>query len=258
MLVKTNDEPTYRLSHFEGPLSLLVHLIQKEELGAETFAVLEVVKQYKDRLELLNKQDIYEGGEFISATSTLLWLKSKSLLPIDGTQGEVLLEENDEAPYASISELIDYCKFKQAAKGLHVLEETSQGLYVRGKDLARDEVEKPLGIEHVTLNEFAALFNTVLQKSSQSLKTIKEEVFRVHDKIKMLRSLLGEMGRVEFFTLFTEQASREELVVTFLAVLELMKVGDLKIGKETKTGRIFIYPNKLKSWHLGLSENSRG
>lgn len=236
MLEKNVESNTYRLKNFEGPLPFLLHLLQKNELEVHDVFLSEIFRQYLDRQE---EKDVDIGAEFVGSAATLIWLKSKLLLPAHEQAEENLIPEEDvEAPHAMIPELIEYCKFKQAAKGLS-LRELQQQAYYRGNDSTLEMPGKPLGIDHVSLNELASLFQVVLKKAAFSKGIIKEEIWRVSDKIQYLKKLVRDQN-VLFQQVFSSECCREELIVTFLAVLELMKLGYFGVGKDTASGQIVI------------------
>jgi segregation and condensation protein A len=236
MLEKNVESNTYRLKNFEGPLPFLLHLLQKNELEAHDVFLSDIFQQY---LEKQGETDVDAGAEFVGSAATLIWLKSKLLLPAHEQIEENPIEEEDmEAPHALIPELIEYCKFKQAAKGLSI-RELQQQAYYRGLDSTLEMPGKPLGIDHISLNELASLFQVVLKKASMNKGIIKEEIWRVSDKIHYLKTTVLE-GFVPFHQVFSEECSREELIVTFLAVLELMKLGLFGVGKDVATGQIVL------------------
>ncbi len=240
--MKNNDQPIFRLENFEGPLPFLLHLVQKQELEAEEVYLRKIIDQYLTRQAEVEEKDVDDGAEFIGTAATLLWLKSKLLLP-DNEQvdtPEIVDEWDGIAPHAMIPELIDYCRFKYAARGLSERELIQQGFYVRGKDVALDHLGKPLGIEHVSINELASIFQVALQKATLQKGLIQEEEWKVSDKIGILRDRLIGSASIPFEEVFSYTASRIELVVTFLAVLELMKLGEISVGKERDTGNILI------------------
>ena len=175
--------------------------------------------------------------------SYLVWLKSKTLLPSHEQEDLGGLEEIIEDPHFEIiHHLIDYCRFKQAAKELTFRQEKQQSCYFRG--IENPEWKKPLGIDHVSLEELSVLFKEMMQRASQTRPLIQEENWRVGDKIRIIRRWLQENVTFPLAYLLSPEKSRPELIVIFLAVLELMKIGELAVGREQATGILVVLSKK--------------
>lgn len=212
----------FHLDNFEGPLEFLLHLIQKAELDIHEIPVSRLTRQFLERPDDL---EIDAGAEFVGNASLLLWLKSKMLLPKH--EQEVSVDELQVDPrFEIIHQLMDYCRFKEAAKELSQIELRQNAYYLRGAEAG--DPQKNMGIEHVSLEELSLMFKQVLSKSVTHVGQIQEEEWKVSDKIRTVRFMIKEQNRIEFDQLFIEGRSRIEWIVTFLAVLELMKIGDIK------------------------------
>lgn len=227
---------TLKLENFEGPIELLYQLVQQQEMDIYEIPLLEITEQFMEYL-LKNPQSIDEGAEFISLTAALLWLKSKTLLPVQD-QVQVIEEIEEEPHLQMMHHLVDYCRFKEVAKMLSSREEKQQGYYSRGMNPF--EPKKPLGIEHLTLDDLVGLFKVVAAKSSSNRGIVEAETWKLSDKLLELRALLQEIKKIPFDDLFCFSKIRLELIVTFLAVLELMKSGELAVIKETATEELFV------------------
>lgn len=224
---------TFSLGNFEGSLDFLLQLIQKEELQICDIPIQELIQQFLQKLSDLDK-----GAEFVGTAAYLVWLKSRALLP--PKEEELALPEQEEDPrFEIIHHLIDYCRFKQAAKELGVRQEQQQACYFRGTAGA-PEWKKPLGINHISLEELASLFQDMLKRAPPPKGQIQEENWRVSDKILLIRRLLNEQSSLAFEPLFFACQARLEMVVTFLAVLELMKLGVAAVGKDPASARLMI------------------
>lgn len=235
-----NLNETFALENFEGPLEFLLRLIQTEEIDIYEISIQKIMEQYIEKQLDKDTYDVDSGAEFIGTTSLLLYLKSRMLLP----KHEQPLEENvDLDPnFNIIHKLLEYCRFKDAAKNLSKLEDEQSGFFGRGID-EPFEVKKNLGIEHLTLQDLALLFKDIVSRAELKTGQIDEEVFLVSDKIRHIQKLLKEQTEIKFENLFNPKASRDELIVTFLAVLELMKLGEIQVIKETS--EIFITKAKV-------------
>lgn len=231
----------FSLSNFEGSLDFLLCLLQKEEMDIYDVPIQKLITQFL--LHHATREDdlLDEGAEFIGGVSYLIWLKSKMLLPRD--EQIVEFEEKVEDPrFEIIHHLIDYCRFKQAAKQLTLRQEQQQGFYFRG--IEKPEWRKPLGIDHVSLEELSQLFQDMIERASHHPSPIQEENWRVSDKIQSIRLLLTEEESFLLSTLLQPHQSRLEMIVIFLALLELIKSGEMVVGRESNT-EIMIYSTKI-------------
>jgi len=214
-------KPSVTLPNFEGPLELLLYLIQKEELPIEEVSLSTMTKQWIDRLD-----DVDAGAEFLALASTLLLLKSRSLLPHE----QAALEGEEDSRWEMIQKLLEYCHYKEMAKGLADREE-SQGLYFP-RGYVDNSVEKGLGLEEVNLSDLTSLLQDVLAKAPSAPKTIQGETWEIGPKIVWWEQE-AQKKPLGFFEVFTPKKCREELIVLFLALLELLKLQKLMINTET-------------------------
>lgn len=234
------SEDVFALENFEGPLDFLLHLIQKHEIDLSEVSIKKITEQYIQKLKDIQHPSVDAGAEFIASTSFLLWLKSRMLLPKHDL--EVSNEEEDHDPrFDIIHQLLDYCRFKDAAKELTSLEMAQSSFYSRAQD-PHIEIHKSLGIEHLTIDDLASMFKQALAKASIETRQIQEEEWKVSDKIKFIRYLLKSEEQVEIAQLFATGKSKLELIVTFLALLELMKIGDGQLIKDLATQKILLLP----------------
>lgn len=199
---------------FEGPLELLLALVQREELDICGLFLREVVEQYREGA-------LEEGAKFVALLATLLLLKSRALLPMPARSAG---ERGGSLSLSSIPLLVDYCRFKRAAEQLALQEELAVRTHVRG-EVPRGEVEKPLGIEHISLDELATLFQEAIARVPAPPERVEGEVWRLCDAIARLKLLLEGGGSLPLLPLLRRASCREELIVFFLACLELMKGG---------------------------------
>jgi segregation and condensation protein A len=215
---------SFALENFEGPLDFLLHLVQKSEINIYDVSIHDLTEQFLSRLKEWAHPSIDTGAEFIGVAASLMWLKSKRLLP-KHEQEEDLAEEED-VYFDIIHRLVDYCRFKEIAKTLKTREEQQWGYYPRGAIAPTGDIIQPsLGIEHLKLEDLEKLLQKALDKAAKTTRVVKEEQWRVADKIKLIREMLKDTPRVFLDRLFTPDHSRVELIVTFLAMLELMKEG---------------------------------
>lgn len=232
----TAPHETFSLHNFEGPIEFLLHLIQKDEIDIYDVSLQSLTAQFLKKWQEWQEGTVEKGAEFIGTLSYLVLLKSRALLPRQDLEETV--EEEEDPHFEIIHHLIDYCRFKQAAKILSERQDQQNAYFVRGT--TPYEWKKPLGIEHISLDDLAALVQNLMSRTT-SKPQIQEEHWRVADKIHSLRLQLKKESTISFYSLFTADKSRPELIVTFLAVLELMKLGEMTVGKETASQTILLF-----------------
>lgn len=232
----------YALDNFEGTLDFLLCLIQKEEIDIYDVSIQDLIHQY---LEKSDREGLEKGAEFIGSAAYLVWLKSKTLLPAQEDDSSNLEETFEDPHFEIIHHLMDYCRFKQAAKELSWRQDKQQACYFRGIDAP--EWKKPLGIDHVSLEELSLLFKEMIARAEKAKPQIQEENWRVGDKIRAIRRMLQENAIYPLAFLLSSEKSRPELIVIFLAILELMKIGELAVGREQKTGQLVVLSKKEES-----------
>lgn len=235
--MENTEQYSVKLDNFEGPLEFLLYLVQKKEIDIYDVRLGIIAEQF---IEEMSRPDIDLGAEFVSTLASLILLKSKMLLPkheqVANEDGE---EEQIDPHFEVIHQLIDYCRFKQAGKEFVQREYEQNAYFPRGVS-GNNEIRQPLGIEHLSLDDLALLFREAVAKAQSHSGHVQEESFRVSDKIRLLRRLLKESGKIVFETIFLRGKYKEELIVTFLAILELMKLGEACVVKDHSDGSVYI------------------
>jgi segregation and condensation protein A len=231
---------TFRLEGFEGPLDLLLHLIQKNELDIFNIPIALITEQYLEYLQLMKVLNLDIAGEYLLMASTLLHIKSKMLLP-KSSEGE---EEEEEDPRAElVRRLLEYRKYKQAALELEKRPLLDRDVFIRLLAAAPEEEPKEERIE-VDLFGLLEAFRKVLERvKPETVHEVILEHLSVEDKIQEIMTLLERENRsMAFHRLFPEQASRRVVVVTLLAILELVKMKRIRIFQLTPFETIRISP----------------
>jgi segregation and condensation protein A len=210
---------------FEGPLDLLLYLIKKQEVDIYQVNLTQLATQFIEYIEVMRQLDLEIAGEFLVMASTLMYIKSRELLPVD-QQVQAEEEEDGEDPrWELIRQLVEYKKFKDAAAQLQVLEERQESIYRREapKPVFEAEPQKPDVSIFDLINAVNNILKRVAQREGES-REIFEDKWSVSEKIEMLVKLIAERSRVKFSELFEGATSRTEVVVTFLAMLELIRL----------------------------------
>jgi segregation and condensation protein A len=203
----------FHLDSFQGSLNLLIQLIQREEIELTELPLKRLIEQFQES----QNSPLEEGAEFIGSTASLLLLKSKRLLPS-------LLQEDttiEETPYETLfTHLNDYVKMRALSKELEIREEENALMHEKGGCFL-DKTPSPF--PQVTLEELKSLLEKMLNQKPLERKEIRKEVWQVSHKIDSIKERVNDSKTVDLKTLFEESRCKEEAIVTFLAILELLK-----------------------------------
>jgi segregation and condensation protein A len=227
---------------FEGPLDLLLYLIKKEEVDIYRVNLTQLATQFIEYLDLMRLLDLEIAGEFLVMAATLMYIKSCELLPADQQaliEGE---EEGEDPRWELIRQLVEYKKFKDAAAQLQVLEARQENVFPRLPGKLDFEPAMPPPRPDVSLFDLLSAVNAVLKHfdAREDLRDIFEDKWTVSEKIEALLRLVAEKGLLKFSELFAGVTSRSEVVVTFLALLELMRLKQLVAAQSMEFGEIQI------------------
>ena len=236
------SEYKVQLEVFEGPLDLLLYLIKKSEVDIYNIPIATITTQYMEYLDLMKLVVPDVAGEFIVMGATLMYIKSRTLLPVEQqvVDPEAQGEEADPR-WELIRQLVEYKKFKDAASQLGELEERQENIFARGAEGYIPEVETGLNLTDVSLFDLIAAFNEVLKKvKEETFGEIFDERYTVADKIELILKVTRDTGMVTFSTLFVSAASRHEIVCTFLALLELIRLKQLAVRQDRSFGDILV------------------
>jgi segregation and condensation protein A len=226
---------------FEGPLDLLLCLIKKEEVDIYEVNLTRLATQFIEYIETMRLLDLEIAGEFLVMAATLMYIKSRELLPVDQqvqAEGE---EEGEDPRWELIRQLVEYKKFKDAAAQLSVLEARQEDVFPRVPGEMEFEPEPPVRNE-ASIFDLLTAVSTVLQRFGKRSdhRDIFEDKWTVSEKIEFLMSAIGEHVGLRFSELFAGITSRSEVVVTFLALLELIRLKQLIAVQRQPFGEIEI------------------
>jgi len=233
-----SQEYKVKLEVFEGPLDLLLYLIKKDEVDIYEISIERITGQYLEFMDAFKVLDLDVAGEFVVMAANLIYIKSRALLPAHVQPPEEEAEEADPR-WDLIRQLVEYKKFKDAAAQLSQRELDQSNLFSRLPDDPSAVVERPLG--DVSVFDLITAFNNVLKRiahKSEDLREIFEENYTVSDKIDLIMKMMSSGVPLKFMELFSDAASRAEIVVTFLALLELIRLKQLKAIQDEPFGEI--------------------
>jgi len=231
-----------KLEVFEGPLDLLLYLIKRDEVDIYDISIERITKQYLSYLDAFQVLNIELAGEFIVMAANLLYIKSRTLLPVEQQMAEEDAEDDDPR-WELIRQLIEYKKFKEAASLMRDQEAMQENLFARvpvTPDLAPSE---NLLVDEVGIFDLIHAFQKILkrlEKKPEDLREIFAENFTVSDKIDHVLRLTSSGVPIRFEELFADAAGRTEIVVTFLAMLELIRLKQLRVRQESLCAEIWI------------------
>ena len=229
-----------KLDVFEGPLDLLLYLVRKNEVDIYDISIAEITEQYIEYINLMKMLDLDIAGEFLVMAATLLQMKSEAMLPIGAaTEYDEPMMTREEL----VRQLLEYKKFKDAAMALSQREEKQRDVYTRSfmEPVFENFNLKEFRIE-VTLFDLLSAFRTVLKAMPEEQMTgFREETVTVQQKIGEILRRFKERKRIEFTSLFSAACSRLEVIVTFLAILELIRTKHIIARQARLFSRIWLY-----------------
>ena len=237
---QARSDYTFRLEGFEGPLDLLLHLIQKNELDIFNIPIALITEQYLEYLQWMKVLNLDTAGEYLLMASTLLHIKSRMLLP-KSSEAE---EEEEEDPRAElVRRLLEYQKYKNAALEMEKRPLLDRDVFIRLAPADPEEEPEEERIE-VSLFELLEAFREVLKKvKPETVHEVILEHISVEAKILEILEILEKENRsIAFHRLFPEQASRRVVVITLLAILELVKMKRIRIFQLAAFETIRISP----------------
>lgn len=225
-----NQDHLITLNSFEGPLDLLLYLIRKDELDIYDIPIVSVTNQYIDSLNKMEKLNLEIAGEFFVMAATLMYIKSRYLLPKKDRIHEDAFENEEDPRWELVEKLIEYKKFKNLANNIEEMIEKTNDYYPRFvSDRNLDLDKKPL--KPVDRVELWNVFNNVLRRLSDKIEQgeISEETITVSDRMSHILSRLKQETEFYFSNLFEEKTTLTMVVATFLAILELTRLGEILI-----------------------------
>lgn len=229
-----------KLEIFEGPLDLLLFLVKKNKIDIYDIPIALITRQYLKYIKLLKELDLDLASEFILMASTLIRIKVKMLLP----SGEK--EEEEEDPREElVAALLEYKKYKEAAQSLQRKEEEEQVFYPRS-DFSYIEVENRIEfLQEASIFDLLVAFKKVLDNQpKESFHAINFQKVDLEQRIQYILDYLAKKEKVRFEELFQDNPIRLVLVVTFMAILELIRLQEIRIMQRRHFSPILIFRNK--------------
>lgn len=231
----------FKLQVFEGPLDLLLHLLEKNKVNIYDIPIVEITNQYMEYLREMKRRDLNVMSEFLVMAATLLDIKSRMLLPAEKSEEE----EQEDPRMELVQQLLEYKMFKCISEELRERQAGAQKVFYKEPTIPEEVAafETPVDVaqlmQDVTLQKLHTIFQSVLRRQEDKIDPIRSRFGRIEkeevsleDAIAGLRKYAGHHHQFSFRQLLEEQCSKMEVIVTFLAILELMKAGVIIISQE--------------------------
>lgn len=238
-----------KIHNFEGPFDLLLHLIKKNKMDIYNIMIYEITNQYLEYINEMKEMDLEVTSEFIVIAATLLEIKSKMLLP-NVAEEEITADVENDPRKELVEKLVEYKKFKYVAEFLRSREQEFGMVFSKKPEIIEDKSNesdnKPIlnGITMLDLyniyNELINRYNEKINKGNIVDREITVDLYKIEDKISFLRDKISLNNNIKFSTLIQECSCKIEVVVTFLALLELIKLKTVKVVQEKNFSEIYL------------------
>jgi segregation and condensation protein A len=214
---------TFKLPRFEGPLDLLLHLIKRDEIDIHDIPIAHITQQYLQTLEIMRMLDLEVAGEFLVMAATLMRIKAKMLLPLPSTREE---EDEGDPREELVQRLIEYRLYKEAAGGMQEREALRRAMHERGQVPTEDDAGP----------------RVMARRPERPVYTVETEAWDIEDKMSLIARTVAEEGQLRFSELMLRARARMEIIVSFMALLELIKLGRVLCVQDSNFAEILILP----------------
>lgn len=236
-----------QIRQFEGPLALLLHLIRKEEMDIFDININEITKQYLEYIRLMRELDLEVASEFIAMAASLIHIKSRMLLPQYDQDGQIVQDEDPRKEL--VQRLVEYQRFQEVSRHLYERPLIQRELWTRGireNFLSPEEVEEAVVVGENGLFSLVTAYRDVLRKVKKNIIRVLGEVQSIASRILEIkdRFVVGQRVRMHDLITAPDNSARSQLLVTFLSILELTKMGLVKIFQSQNYGHIYVDPQQ--------------
>lgn len=238
-----------KIDNFEGPFDLLLHLIKKNEMDIYDIKIYEITNQYLQYLNEMKEMDLEITSEFVVIAATLLEIKSKLLLP-STVEEETSADKEGDPRKELIEKLVEYKRFKLVAEYLRKQEQITGFVYPKKaetiEDRPSDSEDKDIlkGINMLQLynlyNELINRYNSKINRENIIQREIPVDMYKIEDKMQYLTERIRHLKNISFNNIVENCSNKMEVVVTFLALLELIKLKNIKVLQENNFTEIYL------------------
>jgi segregation and condensation protein A len=239
--VLPEDAPRIQLPVFEGPLDLLLYLIRREKVDIHDIPIAPITRQYMDYLDLMRELNLDVAGEFMVMAATLIHIKSKMLVPVEPT--EVEGEDETEDPRAElVRRLLEFQRYREAAGVLHQQAQIRAATWMRPEAMVPKFDDAGEEMLEAGLFDLIAAFKELLDRRKTLLAhEVEAEGKSIEERIEEMLALIKEGESVEFLELFAAQETKGDMILTFLALLELIRLKRVKVYQRGLFGPIRVF-----------------
>jgi len=231
------DDPiNIKLPVFEGPFDLLLHLIRENKIDIYDIPIALITSQYLEYIEMMKELNLEIAGDFLVMAATLIHIKSRMLLPPDE---ETVTEEQEDPRRELVQRLLEYQKFKEAASDFRKREDDWMKVFHR-EPFSEDEGEGELYLFDLGLFDLLDAFKKILDKAPREVVSITKETLTVKDKMSAIMEMIEGQEAVRFEDLFRDGITRIQIIITFVALLELIRLGLVRAYQEKAFGNIWV------------------
>ena len=237
-----------KVTNFEGPFDLLLHLIKKNEMNIYDINIFEITNQYLEYLKNMKEMDLEVTSEFIVIAATLIEIKSKHLLPKN--KEEQSPDEENDVEKELLNKLIEYRKFKVIAENLKMREQDAGIMFSKKPEIIEEDnknIKEIDFLQNITMLDLYNLYNNLMQAYINKMNTeniinkkILVDEYKIEDKMEELKQKIDSFGKIHFTKLIYGYSSKIEVIVTFLALLELIKIKSVRVIQESNFKDIYL------------------
>jgi segregation and condensation protein A len=235
------DAPRIHLSVFEGPLDLLLYLIRREKVDIHDIPIAPITRQYMEYLDLMTELSLDVAGDFMVMAATLIHIKSKMLVPVEPTESEG--EDETEDPRAElVRRLVEFQRYKEAAGVLHQQAQIRAATWIRPDSMVPKFDDSGEEMLEAGLFDLIAAFKELLDRRKALFEhEVESEGKSIEERIEEMLALIKEGESIEFLELFAAQETKGEMILTFLALLELIRLRRVKVYQRGIFGSIRVF-----------------
>lgn len=226
---------------FEGPLDLLLHLIRENKIDIYDIPIAIITRQYLEYIQMMKELNLDIAGDFLVMAATLIHIKSRMLLPPDE---EVSPEELEDPRLELVQRLLEYQAFKDAA--LNLKQRENEWMKIFQREPLSDEDGEGIYLSDVNLFDLLDAFKKILATAPPEVGTITKETLTVKDKLHLIMDTLEGQEAVRFEDLFKGGITRSQIIVTFIALLELIRLGLIRAYQEREFGNIWVIKQNVE------------
>lgn len=237
-----------KVTNFEGPFDLLLHLIKKNKMNIYDINIVEITNQYLEYLKGMKEMDLEVTSEFIVIAATLIEIKSKYLLPKN--KEECSSDEENDVEKELLDKLVEYRKYKVVAENLKMMEQDAGIMISKKPEIIEEDNQNTKEIDflkNITMIDLFDLYNGLMEKYRNKMnieniidKKILVDEYKIEDKMEELKEKLDYFGKVHFTNLIYGYSSKLEVIVMFLALLELIKIRSVRVFQESNFKDIYL------------------